>query len=80
MLLMLLSGLATAWTDYLWFSSVDATSVWVTTLLSRILLGLAGFAVAALVIWINLEVVSRCKIDPLMDGGPDDEVIRRFRQ
>ena len=79
-LMMLLSGLATAWTDYLWFSSVDATSVWVTTLLSRILLGLAGFAVAALVIWINLEVVSRCKIDPLMDGGPDDEVIRRFRQ
>lgn len=79
-LLMLLSGLATAWTDYLWFDSVGATSVWVTTLLSRILLGLIGFAVAALVIWINLEVVSRCKIGPLMDGGPDDEVIRRFRQ
>ncbi len=80
LLLMALSGLATAWTDYLWFSSVGATSVWVTTLLSRILLALIGFAVAALVIWINLEVVSRCKVDPLVGGGPDDEVIRRFRQ
>lgn len=79
-LLMTLSGVATAWTDYLWFSSVDATSVWVTTLLSRVLLGLAGFAVATLVIWINLEVVSRCKIGRLMDEGPDDEVIRRFRE
>ena len=80
LLLMALSGLATAWTDYLWFSSVGATSVWVTTLLSRILLALIGFAVAALVVWINLEVVSRCKVDPLVGGGPDDEVIRRFRQ
>ena len=80
LLLTALSGLATAWTDYLWFSSVGATSVWVTTLLSRILLALIGFAVAALVIWINLEVVSRCKVDPLVGGGPDDEVIRRFRQ
>ena len=80
LLLMALSGLATAWTDYLWFSSVGAASVWVTTLMSRILLALVGFAVAALVIWINLEVVSRCKVDPLVNGGPDDEVIRRFRQ
>ena len=73
-------GLAVAWTDYLWFGSVGATSVWVRSVLAQLFLGLGGFVVAALIFWINLEVVVRCKTDGPMAGGPDDEVILRFRQ
>ncbi|MXZ06582.1 MAG: UPF0182 family protein [Acidimicrobiia bacterium] len=70
---------AVAWTDYLWYRSVDATSVWTTILISRVILGAIGVLVAALVIWVNLEVVQRVKNNILLVGGPDDEVVRRLR-
>ena len=79
-LLLVVRGLATAWTDYLWFASVGATSVWTTVVLSQVLLGLIGFAVAAVVIWVNLVVVHRISTGRLLLGGPGDEVIERFQQ
>lgn len=78
--LLMVRGLATAWTDYLWFASVGATSVWTTVLLSQVLLGLIGFAVAAAVVWVNLTVVHRISTGRLLLGGPGDEVIERFQE
>ena len=71
-------GLATAWTEYLWFVSVDATSVWSTILISQILLGAAGTLVAGLVVWINLIVVRRISPGRLVASGPEDELVERF--
>ena len=72
-------GLARAWTDYLWFTSVEAAEVWKTVLLSQVLLGAFGFAVAAAVMWINLLVVHRTSTGRLFLSGPGDELIERFQ-
>ena len=77
--LLTLRGLATAWTDYLWFSSVDATAVWSTVLVTQILLGMAGFLVAALVVWINLVAVRRISTGRFVSAGPADETVERFQ-
>ena len=79
-LLLMLRGIATAWTDYLWFASVGATSVWTTVIFSQVLLGLVGFVVAAAVVWVNLVVVHRISTGRLLFGGPGDEVIERFQE
>ena len=79
-LLLMLRGIATAWTDYLWFASVGATSVWATVVFSQVLLGLVGFVVAAAVVWVNLVVVHRISTGRLLLGGPGDEVIERFQE
>ena len=41
--LLTLRGLATFWTDFLWFQSIDLSSVWSTLLLSRVVSGRGGF-------------------------------------
>ncbi len=78
-LLLTLRGLATAWTDYLWFSSVSATSVWATVLSTQVILGAAGVVVAAVVVWVNLVVVSRISAGNLVLAGPADEMAERFQ-
>lgn len=78
-LMLTLRGLATLWTDYLWFSSVGATAVWSTVLTTQVLLGVAGVLVAALVVWINLVVVRRISTGGLAVGGEGDEMAERFQ-
>ncbi|MCY4371332.1 MAG: UPF0182 family protein [bacterium] len=73
-------GLATAWTDYLWFSSVGATTVWSTVLVSQVVLGAAGFLVAGLVVWINLVAVRRISTGRFVLAGPADEAVERFQE
>ena len=80
-LLLTLRGIATMWTDFLWFDSVNATVVWRTLLLTKIVLGLLGTAVAFGVVWANLVVVDR--ISPRFqvdDLGPEEELVERFQQ
>ena len=72
-------GLATAWTDYLWFSSVDATAVWSTVLVTQVVLGAVGFLVAALVVWVNLVAVRRISTGRFVLAGPPDEAVERFQ-
>ncbi len=79
LVLMVSRGLATAWTDYLWFSSVGASSVWTTSIQARVVLGVIGLVLAGLAVWVNLEVVARSRPEVLAGGGPEDEVIMRFR-
>ena len=73
-------GLATLWTDYLWFSSVDATAVWGTVLLTQVLLGAAGFLLAVLIVWINVVAVRRISGGRFVLSGPGDEVVERFQE
>ena len=72
-------GLATAWTDYLWFRSVEAESVWVRVLVSQWVLGALGFVVTAVVVWINLAVVDRTSSGRLFLAGSGDDVAERFQ-
>ncbi len=78
-LLLTLRGLATAWTDYLWFSSVSATSVWTTVIATQVILGAVGVVVAGLVVWVNLVVVRRISSEDLVLVGSGDELAERFQ-
>ena len=53
-ILLTLRGLATFWTDFLWFDSVDLSSVWSTLLLFRVAPVVVASIVAFLMLWINL--------------------------
>ena len=72
-------SLASAWTDYLWFSSVDAVPVWRTVLLSQLALGTAGFLVAAAAVWANLAVIRRTSGNRFFMPAPGEEIVARFR-
>jgi uncharacterized membrane protein (UPF0182 family) len=80
-LLLTARGIAGIWTDYLWFDSVDLTSVWSTLFFSRIVLAIAGSVVAFGVIWLNLVVADR--LSPrfqAVDFGAEEELVERFQE
>ena len=73
--------LSVFWTDFLWFDSVDATSVWRTRLLTQILLAAAGAVAGFGLIWVNLWVSYRISSrTSLYDASPGEEMIVRFRE
>ena len=74
-----LKTLATFFTDYLWFSSVNLSSVWRHLFVVKAGLFL-GFAVVFFVLlWVNLAVVDRLAPGELA-LGPEDELVRRYQQ
>jgi len=80
-ILLTLRGIATLWTDFLWFTSVGATSVWGTLLASRIALAVIAAAVAFAVVWVNLIVTDR--VSPrfrIVDLGAEEELVERFQE
>ena len=80
-LLFLLRGIANLWTEFLWFDSVAATSVWTKVLLTQVLLGVVGVLVAFAVVCTNLVFADR--ISPrfqVHDLGPEEELVERFHQ
>ena len=77
--LIVMRSLASAWTDYLWFSSVDAVPVWRTVLLSQLALGTAGFLAAAAAVWANLAVIRRTSGNRFFMPAPGEEIVARFR-
>jgi len=79
--LLTLRGLATFWTDFLWFDSVNLTSVWSTLLLSRVAPVVVASIVAFLLLWINLVFIDR--ISPrfqLIEASPEEEIVERFQE
>jgi hypothetical protein len=77
---LLVTGLATAWTDFLWFKSVGFTGVWWVNTVSVAALGAAGFLFVFLLVWANLGIADR--LSPrhsLLAQGEGDEVVERFR-
>ncbi|UDY38087.1 UPF0182 family membrane protein [Dermatobacter hominis] len=75
-----LRAIATFWTDYLWFDSLDLTAVWRRLLSARLTLGIGATLVFFLILWINLLVADRLapKFRPVT--GPEDDVVVRYRQ
>ncbi|MDP8959672.1 MAG: UPF0182 family protein [Actinomycetota bacterium] len=79
--LLTLRGVATFWTDYLWFSSVNLTSVWWTLVGSRLLLALAAALVAFVFLWVNLVVADRLSPRLGIFGiHADEELVERFQE
>ena len=72
---------ATLWTDYLWFDSVDLTSVWWTLNGSRLILGAIGFVLSFLILYSNLYAAERIspRFDLLVIDG-QDEMVERFNE
>jgi len=78
--LIALRSLATLWTDYLWYSSVDQVGVWTTLVFTRLWLVIAAAIFAAAIFWINLFIVDR--LSPrrgVMPGSPDEELLMRYQ-
>ena len=79
-LLLSLRGIATFWTDYLWFDSVGFGSVWTTLLFTRVILVLLGSLVAFGLLYLNLVVADRLSPpQSLVAGSPDEEIVERFQ-
>ncbi len=73
--------LATLWTDYLWYQSVDQTGVWRTLIFTRVGLVIAASLIAFGLFWVNLWLVDR--LSPrrrLPAGTPEEELLARFQE
>ncbi len=80
-LLLSLRGIATFWTDYLWFDSVGFAPVWRTLIFSRVLLVVVATLVAFALLLLNLVLADRLSPpSPLVAGSPDEEVVRRYQE
>ena len=75
-----LRAIATFWTDFLWFDSLDLTAVWRRLLSARLTLGIGATLVFFVILWVNLLIADRLapKFRPM--NGPEDDVVMRYRQ
>ena len=74
-----LRAIATFWTDYLWFDSLDLTSVWGRLLSAKVTLGAATTLVFFVLLWTNLIVAERLAPRFRPTVGPEDEILVRYR-
>jgi uncharacterized membrane protein (UPF0182 family) len=73
-------GLAVAWTDYLWFNSLDFPGVWRTLVFTRIFIVIIATVVAFLVIYLNLRLADRLSPRRAVFAlGQSDELVARFQ-
>ena len=80
-LLFTLRGIATLWTEFLWFDSVSSTSVWTRILSTQVIIGVFGTVVSFGVMWVNLFFADR--VSPrfqIHDLGPEEELVERFQE
>ena len=74
-----LRSIATFFTDYLWFSSVNLSSEWRHLFVVKVGLFLVFAAIFFVLLWVNLAVVDRLAPRELA-LGPEDELVRRYQQ
>ena len=80
LLLLSLRGIATFWTDYLWFDSVGFASVWTTLIFSRVMLVLVATVIAFVLLFANLVLADRLSPrQSMVAGSPDEELIARYQ-
>jgi len=73
-------GLAVAWTDYLWFDSLDFPAVWRTLVFTRIFIVIIASVAAFLVIYLNLRLADRLSPRRAVFAlGQSDELVARFQ-
>lgn len=73
-----LRGLATFWTDYLWFQSIGFTSVFKGVLLTKVVLSAVFIAIFFVLMMVSLTVADRyapAEVDP----STTNEVVLRYR-
>jgi len=71
---------ATLWTDYLWYDSLNQVQVWRTLVFTRVILVVVASAVGFGLFVVNLWVVDR--LSPrgmIMPGTPDEELLERYQ-
>ena len=73
-----LRAIATFWTDYLWFSDLDLSSVWTSLLSAKVSLAVAATIGFFAIIWVNLTVAERLA-PPVGSLSLDDEVLERYQ-
>ncbi len=73
-------GLATFYTDFLWFQSVHFEKTWWGVEAAKVGLALFFIIVFALVCWLSLTLAERAKVDVgLVTSKPEDELVQRYR-
>lgn len=75
-----LRAIATFWTDFLWFDSLDLTAVWRRFVSARVTLGIGSALVFFLILWLNLLVADRLAPRFRPVSGSDDDIVVRYRQ
>jgi uncharacterized membrane protein (UPF0182 family) len=74
-----LRGIAGIWTDYLFFDSLDLSSVWRGVLGARVALGVIFTGLFFLLLWSNLVIADR--LGPrARPAGPEEELLERYHQ
>ncbi len=78
-LLTSLRGIASFYTDYLWFNSLGFTSIWRGVLGAKIVLTLIFAGIFFVLMWGNLMIADR--IAPsLREPGPEEELLLRYHE
>lgn len=78
-LILSLRGIASFYTDYLWFDSIGQTQVWSYVLLAKIIMALIGVGVFFALLWASLTIADRIAPDP-RPAGPEEEVLARWHK
>ena len=78
-LLISLRGIASFYTDYLWFRSLDLGSVWSTVLGAKLILTLIGALAFFLLCWGNMAITERLA-PAFRPSSGDDDIIERYHE
>ncbi len=73
------SGLAQLYTDWLWFDSLDLTSVWSTVLGTKLVLGFGFALIFAGLLWVNLFIADRLAPE-VRPESPEEDLIERYHE
>ena len=74
-----LRGIASFYTDYLWYDSLGQADVWQGVLGAKIALSVIFTAAFFVLMWVNLVIADRLA-PPFRPAGPEDEVIERYHE
>ena len=78
-LLLSLRGIASFYTDYLWFSSLGLASVWRSVVDTKVLLSLAGGLGFFALCWGNLVIADRV-VPAFRPFATDDDLVERYAE
>ena len=74
-----LRGIASFYTDYLWYDSLGQAAIWRGVLGAKIALTVIFTVAFFVLMWINLVIADRLA-PPFRPAGPEDEVIERYHE
>ena len=78
-LLLSLRGIASFYTDYLWFDALDRRDVWGRVLGAKIALTFIFGGAFFVLMWLNLMIADRLA-PPFRPAGPEEELLSRYHE